>query len=153
MFSMVETLGRHTKVHIPSPRTWEGMDRQEMCQSVPFAMPCGYCPPHPTVPWEGLDGRGFYQSVPFAMPCTYVHPIPLYCGRDWTDEGCTKVSHLLFFIHFTYSSIQSLPRYNGMGWTVGTVQSKGDTLAQPSSVHSLPWYSGMGWRVGTGHSK
>ena len=85
MFSMVETLGRHTKVHIiPSHCTGEGTDSQEMCQSVPFTMSCTYCPSHPIVPWEGLDGQGLYQSTPFAMPCMYCpsHPTVPWEGLD-----------------------------------------------------------------------
>ena len=58
----------------------------------PFAMPCTYCPSHLIVTWEELDRQGLYQSVPF--PTAYrVNPIPLYHGRNWTDRGCTKVSH------------------------------------------------------------
>ena len=30
---------------------------------------------------------------------------------------------------------------------------KWDTLVQPLSVQFLPWYNEMGWTVGTGHSK
>ena len=56
----------------------------KLYQSVPFAMPCTYCPSHLIVPWKGLDGWGLYQSVPFAMPCTYCpsHPIVLWEGMD-----------------------------------------------------------------------
>ena len=63
-------------VSIPSHCTM-GLDGQWLYQSVPFAMPCTYCPSHPIVPWDRMDGQGLYQSVPFAMPCTYCpsHPI------------------------------------------------------------------------------
>ena len=48
---------------------------------------------HLIVPWEGLDRLELYQSVPFPTAYR-VHPIPLYHGRDLTDRGCTKVSPL-----------------------------------------------------------
>ena len=34
-----------------------------MYQSVPFAMPCTYCPSHPIVLWEGMDGLRFASCL------------------------------------------------------------------------------------------
>ena len=100
-------------------------------RSFPFVMPCTYCPSHLTLPWEGLalyklshlpnlpklsipsqeemDRLGSYQ-IHLLCPVLTVHPIPLYHGRDWTNNSCT-VSHLLCPVHFAmpgYLHIQML---------------------------------------------
>ena len=70
---------------IPSHCTMGGTGQTGVVPKCPpFAMPCTYCPSHPTVPWEGLDRQGLYQSVPFAMPYTYCpsHPIVPWEGLD-----------------------------------------------------------------------
>ena len=116
---------------IPSHSTMGGIG---IVQTVPFATTCPYCPSHPgkewtdwdhtkficyalylpSIPsWEGMDRLGSFQ-IHLLCPVPTVHPIPLYHGRDWTDEGCTKVSHLLCPVHCTYCPSHPTVPWEGM---------------------------------------
>ena len=121
---------------------WEGLDGQGLYQSVPFAMPCTYCPSHPTVPCEGLDGQGLYQSVPpLLCPVPTVHPVPLYHGRDWTDNGCTKVSPLLCPV----PTVHPIPLYHGIEWMDRGCTKVSPLLCPVPIVHPIPLYHGRDW--------
>ena len=84
---------------------WEGLDERGLYQSVLFAMPCTYCPSHPIVPWEGLDGQRLYQSVPFTMPCTYLS-IPSHCTMG--GDGWAEICKLSFYYYNKFTLHKSI---------------------------------------------
>ena len=88
-----------------------------MFQSVPFAMPCTYYPSHPLYHRRDWTDEGCTKVSDLLCPVPTVHPIPLYHGRDWMDEGCTRVSHLL---PCTYCPSHPIVPWEGRGfyWSV-----------------------------------
>ena len=84
--TLVETLGRLTKVHI--------------------------IPSHCTMGRNGQTGLVPKCPICYALYIPTVHPIPLHHGRDWTDEGCIKVSYLLDMCGWCVLTLSSSARPN-----------------------------------------
>ncbi len=118
--------------HCPSRPTvsWEGMDRQGTSHSVLLPVLHPHCLSRPSVLWEEMDRQGTSRSVllPVLHPVPVcdsrngrtrdflwsttacakcpltVHPVPVYRGKEWTDNG-----------HLAMSCLCSTPFQSTMG--------------------------------------